>query len=166
MKPSLTYEGDFAGIKPGTLRHETLCCVARQFSDEPTSRNGSLLLSHLLQEATHESYSVGILSIDSKAAPQECDIRAIWQQLIKNEQWKSIVSHEDRKRVEAQDREIVKEILLSAADVLDGKADSVDAMFRFCQFICFFLEHRLSEEKISKIAGLFHREEVKEEFLV
>ena len=158
----LTFKSDFAGIEPGTLQHETICAIARQFSSEPTPKHASLLLSVLLREANAENVELGF-SIDDTGGPQECNLRAIWQELIVPEQYKPMASPEDERYMRWGDRNCIREIFLAAAMALEDLNDHT--MFRFCQFICFFLEYRLGEEKISKIAGLFHKEEVKEEFL-
>lgn len=158
----LTFKSDFAGIEPGTLQHETICAIARQFSSEPTPKHASLLLSVLLREANAKNITLGF-AIDDTGGPQECNIRAIWQELIQPEQFKSMASPEDRLNMQWRDENCIKEIFLAAAIALEDM--NADTMFRFCQFICFFLEYRLGEEKISKIAGLFHKEVVKEEFL-
>ncbi|MDA7886648.1 hypothetical protein N9B10_07160 [Pirellulales bacterium] len=154
----LVYKSDFAGIEPGTLQHETICAIARQFSSEPTPKHASLLLSVLLREANAENtVSIGF-AIDDKGGPQECNIRAIWQELIAPEQFKAMASPDDRRNMRWRDESCIKEIFLAAAMALEDM--NADTMFRFCQFICFFLEHRLGEGKISKIAGLFHTDKV------
>ena len=158
----LTFKSDFAGIEPGTLQHETICAIARQFSSEPTPKHASLLLSVLLREANSENTALGF-SIDDKGGPQECNIRAIWQELIQPEQFHAIASPDNKRRMRWGDENCVKQIFLAAAMALEDL--NTDTMFRFCQYICFFLEYRLGDEKISKIAGLFLREHVKEEFL-
>ena len=162
MKPSLAYEGDFAGIEPGTLQHETICAIARQFSSEPTPKHASLLLSVLLREANAENVGLGF-AIDNTGGPEECNLRAIWQELIAPEQFAYVVTPDDTRTLRRLDENCIKEIFLAAAMALEDL--NADTMFRFCQYICFFLEYRLGDEKISKIAGLFHREQVKEEFL-
>ena len=126
----LVFKSDFAGIEPGTLQHETICAIARQFSSEPTPKHASLLLSVLLREANSENITVGF---------------AI-----------------DRQHMQWRDENCIKEVFLAAAMALEDM--NADTMFRFCQFVCFFLEHRLSEEHISKIAAIFHREPVKAGF--
>jgi len=157
----LTFKSDFAGIEPGTLQHETICAIARQFSSEPTPKHASLLLSVLLREANAENVTIG-LAIDDKNGPQECNLRAIWQELIAPEQFTYVVTPDDTRTLRRLDENCIKEIFLAAAMALEDM--NADTMFRFCQFVCFFLEHRLGEEKISKIAGLFHRQPVKEAF--
>ena len=157
----LAFKSDFAGIEPGTLQHETICAIARQFSSEPTPKHASLLLSVLLREANAKNITLGF-AIDDTGGPQECDIRAIWQQLIQPEQFKYTASPKDRQHMQWRDENCIKEVFLAAAMALEDLND--DTMFRFCQFICFFLEHRLGDEKISKIAALFHREPVKAGF--
>ena len=153
----LAFKSDFAGIEPGTLQHETICAIARQFSSEPTPKHASLLLSVLLREANAKNIALGF-AIDDTGGPQECNLRAIWQELIAPEQY----AYEDSRTLRRRDENCIKEIFLAAAMALEDM--NADTMFRFCQFVCFFLEHRLGEEKISKIAGLFHRETVKEAF--
>lgn len=157
MKPFLTYEGDFYATECGSLARTTASAVARQFADDPTPANSSLLLSVLLQNARSE-WSGHSYSIEHRGGVEECAINTLFNALHELPYRMKQAYAQDRTDCGDETVEFVenddlwmKRIVLSGGVLLEQPLSEEKTKF-FLQYICYFLENRLGCETIKRLA--------------